>query len=78
MASGKIVRGEMRERYTPVKPDSTITGAYAGEINRSYQSKPKWSITPKNKVPYSIHSDKSQKEIEANNPGCEVKRVLGF
>jgi hypothetical protein len=76
MASGKILRGEMRERYTPVKPDSTITGAYTGQIDRSYQNKPKWSITPKGKVSFEVHSDKTQKELELKYPGAVVSRVV--
>jgi len=76
MASGKILRGEMRERYTPVKPDSTITGAYSGKIDRSYENKQKWTITPKNKAPFSVYLNLTQKEVEAKYPGCEVKKVI--
>jgi len=76
MASGKIERGEMKHRFTPIKPDSTITGAYEGKIDRSYESKPKWTITPKGKVSFNVYWDKSQKELEAKYPGSVVRRVI--
>ena len=77
MASGKIERGEMKHRFTPVKPDSTITGAYEGKIDRSYESKPKWTITPKGKVSFSIYSDKTKVQLQEKYPGCVINQAGG-